>query len=102
MLPDLVSEKELAALAAENRSLVLLFHADWSKPCRLFSPVVEQTAALAPADAVFARMDADSFRAAAAKYGVRSLPTLVIFRDGKPVRRSVGLQTPAGILEQLR
>jgi metal-dependent amidase/aminoacylase/carboxypeptidase family protein len=48
------------------------------------------------------RGDMDALPASAEKLGVRSLPTLVVFRDGGAVRRSVGVQSAAGILEQLR
>lgn len=102
MVPELVTERQLNAMAEGNRHLVVLFSAEWSKPCRLFEPVLEQAAARAPEGAAFARLNVDDLPSMAEKHGIRSLPTLVYFRDGKPVRRSVGLQSPAGILEQLK
>lgn len=102
MMTELVSEKELESLADRHPCLAVLFWAEWSKPCQLFLPHVERAASLAPESTAIARMNADDFPALAEKYGVRSLPTLVMFREGKPVQRSVGLQTATAILEQLR
>ena len=100
MIQQLHTADALTELAEKSPKLVVCFQASWSRPCRLFTPALEQAAAEAPAGLAFACLDADG--TLSEKYGVRSLPTLVYFRDGQPVRRSVGLQSAAGILEQAR
>ena len=102
MIKDLVSQKDLEDFSKSHPCAAVLFSAEWSKPCQLFLPILEQTAHLAPEGTAFAQMDADAFPALQEQYGVRSLPTLVCFQNGTQIRRSVGLQTPSGILEQLR
>ena len=102
MIAELVTGRQLEAMAAENTALIVVFYSDWSRPCRLFEPVVQQAARQAPEGVAFARLNSEELPGLAQQYGIRSLPTLLYFKDGKAVRRSLGLQTPAGILEQLK
>ena len=102
MIAELVTGRQLEAMAAENPALVVVFYSDWYRPCRLFDPVVQQAARQAPEGVVFARLNSEELPGLAQQYGIRSLPTLLYFKNGKATRRSVGLQTPAGILEQLK
>ena len=71
--------------------LVLVdFYADWCGPCKQLEPVVERIAA--GTAATVAKVDIDANQQLAAKYGVRSVPTLLLFADGEPVERLVGMQ----------
>jgi thioredoxin 1 len=66
------------------------FYADWCGPCQMLEPVVETVAA--ETDAAVAKVDVDANQPLAAEYGVRGVPTLVLFADGQPVERLVGMQ----------
>jgi len=66
------------------------FYADWCGPCKQLEPVVERVAA--GTDATVAKVDIDANQQLAAQYGVRSVPTLLLFADGEPVERLVGMQ----------
>jgi thioredoxin 1 len=66
------------------------FYADWCGPCKQLEPVVERIAA--GTDATVAKVDIDANQQLAAQYGVRSVPTLLLFADGEPVERVVGMQ----------
>jgi thioredoxin 1 len=66
------------------------FYADWCGPCKQLEPVVERIAA--GTAATVAKVDIDANQQLAAKYGVRSVPTLLLFADGEPVERLVGMQ----------
>jgi len=66
------------------------FYADWCGPCKMLEPVVETIAA--ETDAAVAKVDVDANQPLAAEYGVRGVPTLVLFADGEPVERLVGVQ----------
>ena len=66
------------------------FHADWCGPCQMLEPVVETVAA--ETDAAVAKVDIDANQQLAAEYGVRSVPTLVLFSDGQPAEQLVGMQ----------
>jgi thioredoxin 1 len=66
------------------------FYADWCGPCQMLEPIVETVAS--ETDAAVAKIDIDANQQLAAEYGVRSVPTLVLFADGQPVERLVGMQ----------
>ncbi|WP_459191962.1 thioredoxin [Halosimplex sp. J119] len=89
-------ESELDALV-DGTSIVLAdFYADWCGPCRMLEPVVERLAA--ETDAAVAKIDVDANQPLAGAYGVRGVPTLVLFADGEQVEEVVGAQSE----EQLR
>ncbi|MDS0282767.1 thioredoxin [Haloarcula onubensis] len=66
------------------------FYADWCGPCKQLEPIVERVAA--GTDATVAKVDIDANQGLATQYGVRSVPTLLLFADGEPVERLVGVQ----------
>jgi thioredoxin 1 len=75
------------------------FWAGWCGPCLRFAPVFEQ-ASKQHSDVTFAKVDTEDQRELSAMYGVRSIPTLVIYRDGIPVFSQPGA-LPAAVLEDL-
>ena len=97
-----VTDETLAAAVAPGTGLVAVeFSAAWCAPCRIFGPIVEQAAQdYAPRLRVY-QMDADASPAAMTRYGVRSLPTLLVFRDGELVERIVGAVPKATLRERL-
>ncbi|KAA0253494.1 MAG: thioredoxin [Acidobacteria bacterium] len=67
------------------------FHADWCGPCRRQGPLVDELASELWGTAVVAKLDVDENPEIAARYGVFSIPTLLVFKDGVEVERFVGL-----------
>jgi putative thioredoxin len=76
------------------------FWAAWCGPCRSLAPVLEQLAERNRDALLIAKVDTDAESALAGRYGIRSLPTLVLFKDGKPAEQVVGAQ-PLQALEAL-
>ncbi len=66
------------------------FWADWCGPCKMVAPVVEELAADYDGRLKVMKVDVDSSPLTAGNYGIRSIPTLLIFKDGKPVQQVVG------------
>jgi len=66
------------------------FYADWCGPCKQLEPIVERVAA--GTDATVAKVDIDASQGLAAQFGVRSVPTLLLFAGGEQVEQLVGLQ----------
>ena len=75
------------------------FWADWCMPCKMIAPIVEELSTEYDGKIDFAKLDVDSNPSTAMTYGVRSIPTLLIFKDGKPVDQIVGA-VPKGALKK--
>jgi thioredoxin 1 len=75
------------------------FWATWCGPCRLVAPIVEQLADEYNGTVTVGKMDVDSNPRTPAEFGVRSIPTIVFFKDGKMVDQVVGAR-PREFLEQ--
>ena len=75
------------------------FHADWCGPCRMLAPVLEQVAGDVHGKAVIAKVDIDSEQHTAAQFQITSVPTLILFKDGKEMNRLVGLRNADAIKE---
>jgi thioredoxin 1 len=74
-----------------SQGLVLVdFYADWCGPCRIVAPILEQIAGELQGKLTLAKLDVDQNQRTAMKFGVMSIPTLILFRDGKPLDMMVG------------
>ncbi len=78
---------------------VVDFHAEWCGPCRMLAPVLEQVAGEVQGKAVIAKVDIDSEQKTAAQFQITSVPTLILFKDGKEVNRLVGLRNADAVKE---
>ncbi len=67
------------------------FYADWCGPCRALAPIVDEVADSFQGQVTFSKLNIDDNPNVTAKYGVMSIPTLILFKDGKAVERLVGL-----------
>jgi thioredoxin 1 len=76
-----------------NQPVLVDFYADWCAPCRVIGPVVDEFADDHVDRVGVYKVDVDSSPELAARFGVRSIPTLVLFRNGTPVETLVGVVT---------
>ncbi|SNZ17882.1 thioredoxin [Natronoarchaeum philippinense] len=84
---------ELNETVTKHDVVLADFYADWCGPCKMIEPVVKGIAR--DTDAVVAKVDVDANQQLAGEYGVRGVPTLVLFADGEPVERLSGMQDDA-------
>ena len=86
--------------AIANGTTLVDFYADWCGPCRMVSPIVDEIAA-ERSDITVGKVNVDDENTLAMKYGVTSIPTLIVFQDGKEKTRIVGARPKAAILAEL-
>jgi len=68
------------------------FYADWCAPCRMLAPILDRLAAAGQGRVLVAKVDTDASPEVATRYGIRSIPTVILFRDGVEAERSVGIE----------
>jgi thioredoxin 1 len=75
------------------------FWAEWCGPCKIIAPIVEDLAKEYDGKVKFTKLDVDSNPRSATNFGIRGIPTLLIFKDGKPVDQVVGA-VPKSVLKK--
>ena len=77
-------------VARSDLPVVVDFWAPWCGPCRMMAPAFEEAASRMEPTARFAKLNTDEAQDLAGRYGIRSIPTLIVFKDGREVARQSG------------
>jgi thioredoxin 1 len=91
---------ETEVLKSEKPVLVD-FWAAWCGPCQMMGPIIEELAEEMGDKYKVGKLNVDENRETAAKYGIMSIPTLIIFKEGKAVKQLVGVQAKETLKEEL-
>jgi len=84
-----------------GKTVVVDFWATWCGPCKMVSPVLDEIAGENSEKITVAKLDIDQNPSTARDYQVMSIPTMIVFQDGKPVKQIVGAKPKAALLNDL-
>jgi thioredoxin 1 len=100
--PRAVTEGDFDEVVLKSELPVLVdFWAEWCGPCQIVAPIVEEIAEEYDGRLVVGKVDVDTAPELAGKYGIRSIPSLLIFKDGEAVETVVGAQGKAAISKKI-
>jgi len=95
-----INKNNFDSIKKEEKTVLLDFYADWCGPCRMVSPVVDEIAE-ERSDILVGKINVDNEQELAEKFGILSIPTLIVLKDGKITNKSSGARPKAQILEML-
>jgi thioredoxin 1 len=100
--PVMVTDSSFESEVMDADQPVLVdFWATWCGPCRMIAPMIEELAGLFEGRAKIAKVDVDSNPQTAMQFGIRSIPTLLFFKDGQVVDQLIGASSKKALSEKL-
>ena len=97
-----VNEKEFNELLKENKVVLVDFFATWCGPCRMLSPILEEVSEASKDEYEVVKVDVDESYSLAKKFGIMSVPTMIIFQDGEEVEKIVGLRQKEDLISAIK
>lgn len=96
-----ISSENFKEEVLNSKTPVLIdFYADWCGPCKMMSPIIDEIAGELQEKAKVGKINVDENQDLAIEYNVMSIPTIIIFKEGKPVKTFVGVRSKSEILEE--
>ncbi|HAH22772.1 MAG TPA: thioredoxin [Prolixibacteraceae bacterium] len=88
-------------LQTKNKVVLVDFWATWCAPCRMMAPVLNDVASELKGNSHIGKVDIQQYQVLADKFKVRSIPTLILFKDGTEINRFVGIKSKDFLLNQI-
>ena len=90
-----------SAVLKSDKPVVVDFWATWCGPCKMVAPVLDEIAGENKDKVTVAKLDIDANQQTAMRYQVMSIPTMIVFQNGQPVKQIVGARPKAALLKEL-
>ncbi len=101
MIIKLTSEN-YEKVISENPIVLIDFFATWCGPCKMLAPVIEELAEEKMENVAICKVDVDEESELAGKYGIQSIPTIIVVKDGKAVRQAMGYRPKESLINMLK
>ncbi len=100
---ELIEHLTAQNFAHKTKSGVVLvdFWADWCMPCKMMAPILNEVAGATEGTATIYKLNVDEQQQVAAKYCIRNIPTMILFKDGKEVERIIGVKQKDYIISSI-
>ena len=98
ILSDTTFDEEINA---STEPVLVDFWAEWCGPCKLIAPILDEIAEEQAGKLKVAKLNVDEAPAVAQRFEVMSIPTMIVFQDGKPAKRLVGAKPKAALVKDL-
>ena len=100
-ITEIIGEDELKKSLLTDKPVLVDFYASWCAPCKMQAPIIYELANDLDGKIVIVKVDIDQNEKLAFKYGVESIPTMLVIKSGNVKEKSVGLTTKAKLSEML-
>lgn len=100
-MAKVINDSNIAEILASKEPVLIDFWATWCGPCRVLAPTVDEIAEEFEGRAVVAKCNVDDCEDISMKYGIRNIPTLLFFKGGELVDRTVGVVSKQEIADRL-
>ena len=97
--PVEITDSNFEKIINSDKPVLVDFWSEWCGPCKMIGPLVEELANEFEGKAIIGKVDVDTNPEVSAKFGIRSIPTLLVFKDGKIVDKQVGA-VPKSVLSE--
>lgn len=108
-LPSVSDHENILTLTDKNfdhqtkgKTVLVDFWAEWCAPCKMMAPILNDVASELSADKYVGKLNIEEFQSMAQRFNVRSIPTLILFKDGKEINRFVGIKTKDFLLKAMK